>query len=398
MSTPTIVEILDINLNVITPIKALRPFDQAGNVLQYSREMSDYGKCHFMVSAFDPLLFTYGDIFQPHKFHVRVRKGTSIVWQGAIVDNPRRNKATIEIVALEYEFYLSKKLVHRTSPDVNGTADIYRNFKSGTMSDAVTAIMNETIADYAASNHVLSRMTLGAIENPNYPPNMISDYNSTPLTGAWYFGDGSQATMGPQLQFDYHTIIYILKAFGMYSYADFKIGNDLKFNFKKFYGNNLSTNLSFNYGKQGNIIDYNLPRLGMRQTNNLLAIATDPNGVILHVNPTDQSAIGTYGLMEGVAAYSDVKSQSILNARGNAELPFIATPDETNASIYLNENGYPLGQYDIGDLITIKVKNIGVDFNQIRRIVGITVVEHETGREHIAIQTNTPLAWQYPNA
>lgn len=391
-----IVEILDKNLNVITPVKALKPFNRDGTVLQYSRELSDYGTCRFRVSAYDEMFDTYGDILKPHEYHVRVRNGTTTVWQGAITANPRRNKAYIDVIANEYEFYLSKKLVHRTSPDINGTSDIYRIFKTGTMDTAITAIMNETIADYAASTHVLKNMTLGTVENPNYPPGMTSDYDPTvALSGAWSFGDGTSATPGPTIQFDFHTILYILKAFGMYTYADFKIDNNLKFNFKKFYGNNLLKNLVFSYGEQGNIVDYNLPRLGGGQFNSLMAIATDPNGVILHKNPTDDASILKYGLMEGVAAYADVKSQSILNARAAAELPLVATPDETNAIVYLNERGYPLGQYDIGDLVTIKVKNKGIDFNQIRRIVGITVLEHETGRLTTAVQTNQPRDWQY---
>ena len=61
----------------------------------------------------------------------------------------------------------------------------------------------------------------------------------------------------------------------------------------------------------------------------------------------------------------------------------------------LNEKGYPLGQYDIGDIITMKVKNIGVDFEDIRRIVGLTVMLNGTGRESVTVQTNRPLSWQY---
>lgn len=391
-----VVEILDVSLDVITPVRALKPFDNNGTILQFSKELSDYGSCRFRISAYDDMFDNYDDILKPHEYHVRIREGDTVVWQGAITANPKRNKSFIEVVANEYEFYLGKKLVHRTSPDINGTSDIYRIFKTGTMSTAVTAIMNETIADYAASTHVLKNMTLGTIENPDYPPGMTSDYDAkTALKGAWSFGEGTKAKPGPTLQFDYHNILYILKAFGMYTYSDFKIDKDLKFNFKKFYGNNLLKDLVFSFGEQGNIIDYNLPRLGQGQVNSLTAIATDPNGVILHKNLTDDASIKKYGLMQDVAAYADVKSQSCLNARATAELPLVATPDETNAIVYLNENGFPLGMYDIGDLITVKVKNKGIDFNQIRRIVGITVLLNETGRLSTAIQTNIPRDWQY---
>lgn len=398
--TKTVVEIMNQSLQVVAQIKSLHPFDKGGTILQYSKELSNYGRCKFRISAFDTILTTYGDILEPHRYHVRVRRGNYVVWQGAIVNNKKRTKDYIDIEAVEYEFYLDKKLVHRTSADINGTADIYRTFSSGTMAAAVNAIMTETIADYASSNHVLRNMTIGDIENPDYPPEMVSDYADGSgavgaLTGEWNFGDGSVGNKGPTLQFDYHTILYILRSFGIYSYADFRINYDLTFDFVKFLGDNRLASLQFTYGVNGNIVDYNLPRFGERQVNNLWGLATDPNGVILHVNPTDQESIVRYGLMEGVAAYSDVKSQSILNARGNAELPFISTADETNATVYLNEKGYPLGQYDIGDIVTVKIENKGVDFEQIRRIVGITVVLNQTGREMIALQTNIPQEWQY---
>lgn len=401
MATPTTVEILDIGLNVISPVKALVPFNGSGDVLQYSKELSDAGRCKFRVSAYDDIFDTYGDIFVPHKYHVRIRKGTTVVWQGAIIDNPQRNKTFIEVLASEYEFYLNKVLITRSSPDANGTANIYRIFNSGTMAAAITAVMTETINKFKNSNHVLSAMTLGTVENPDYPPNMVSSYQNGkttyPLKGQWYFGAETAASKGPTLTYDYHMVQYVLKSLGLYAYADHQITSNLVFNFKKFIGNNLQSSLVFKYGQQGNIIDYNLPRMGERQANSLTAIATDPNGVILHVNPNDQASVSNYGLMEAVAAYSDIKSQGLLQLRGNAELPLIATADETNAIVFLNENGYPLGQYDIGDIVTIQVENKGVDFNQVRRIVGITVMENETGRERIAIQSNIPLPWQLPS-
>jgi len=64
--------------------------------------------------------------------------------------------------------------------------------------------------------------------------------------------------------------------------------------------------------------------------NALTGIATDNTGVILHKEQTDQTSISTYGYMQGVAAYNDVKDQGLLNARVAAELPFVGTPDETN--------------------------------------------------------------------
>lgn len=394
MAIPTTVEILDLSLNVITQVKALMVYDRNGSILQYSRELSDYGRCRFRVSTGDRLFTDFGDILVPHKNHVRIRKGTKVVWQGAIVDNTKRTKDYIDVVGFEYEFYLDRNLIKRTSADINGTTEIYRIFKSGTMATAVTAIANETIADYASSEHILKTMTIGTIENPDYPKGLITDYNGDALTGAWSFGEGTSSAKGPTLQYDYHTVMYVLKSFGAYSYADFDIDYNLKFNFKKFLGVKQQDKLIFSYGQQGNIVDYNAKRLGQQQLNTITAIATDYNGVMVHANVRDSASVTTYGMLEGVAAYADIKGTGILKTRINAELPLVSNPDDSNVSIYLNESSYPLGLYDIGDLATIKIKDSSIDLKQIRRIVGITVIEHNTGREAIALETNKPYSWE----
>jgi uncharacterized ubiquitin-like protein YukD len=389
------IEILDINLNKIAEVLTPYPLDKSGNILQYSKELSDYGQCRFRISAFDDILTQYGDILQPHKYHVRIRRNTAIVWQGAIIENAKRNKTYIEIVAAEYLFYLDKILVSRSSTDpaTGQLNDVFRIFNFGTIASKVTAIMNESIAklkNTTNTNAILANMTLGTIENPNYPPNM-TDVNGVAMTGGWNFSANLQLT------YDYATIYKILKAFGIYSYADFKIDNALVFSFQKFIGNDHHYDVNFTFTKySSNIIDYNLPRLGQRMVNDLIGVATDNNGTILHKEQTDQTSISTYGLMQGVAAYSDVKDIGFLGVRVAAELPFVGTPDETNVSIVLNETtSYPLGIWDIGDLVTVSITNNAVSFSDIRRVVGATVMVHNTGREITTVQTNKPLPFQY---
>lgn len=388
MSTPTVVEILNKDLEMVGQIKSFYPLDSGGNILRYSKELSEFGQCHFKISSYDTLFTELGDVLQPHKYHLRVRRGDNVVWQGAIIENGARTKDYIDVVGAEYLFYLGKKLVHRTSPDVNGNSNIYRVFSSGTMADAVTAIMTETIADYAASNHILGGMTLGTIENPDYPPN-TNDVNGNALTGPWQFSDNLSLT------YDFHTILYILKSFGIYAYADFGLDNSLVFNFKKFFGNDRHYDVNFVWGKHGNAVDFNLPRLGQRMINDLTGIATDENGVILHYDQRDEAAVSTYGLMEGVAAYSDIKSQSVLNARLAAEIPIIGSPDEGAVNMILDERAYPLGAYDVGDIVNMQVNHTAVQYKQVRRVVGVTVTVHNTGRELTAVQTNKPLDWQF---
>lgn len=393
MVSKTVIEILDKTLSVVAQVKTPYPLNKEGDIIQYSKELSDFGQCRFRVSAYDTMLGSIGsttdDILQPHRYHVRIRRNGLTVWQGAIIENSARNKEYIEVTAAEYLWYFGKKLIRRTSADANGTQNIYRIFNSGTIADAVTNIITETIADYQG-NHILANMTIGTIENPNYPPN-FTDANGVALSGAWNFSTALQ------LQFDFHTVLYVLKAFGIYTYADFQIDSGLVFNFKKFIGSDRHYDVNFVWGTQGNAVDYNLPRLGQRQANQIVGIATDNNGVVLSNTQSDSASVNTYGLLEAVAAFSDVKSTNYLNARLQAELPFTSTPDETNAIIALDEKAYPLGLYDIGDIVNIKVTNRGVNFDDARRIVGITVKVHNTGREITTIQSNKPLPFQFGN-
>lgn len=385
--TKTVVEILNTSLAKIAEVKNLYPINKQGMILRYSKELSDYGFCMFRVSTKDPLLSTYGDILEPHRYHIRIKRGNTTVWQGAIVDNPTRNKNYIEVVGAEYLFYLDKKLIRRTTSDSTGEPAVYRLFESGTMASAVTAIVQEAIADYG-SNHVLSDMTVGTIDNPNYPPGMTNGAGAA-LTGSWTFSTDIA------LQFDYHSILHVLQAFGIYTYADFEITNGLVFNFRSFLGNDHHYDVNFVYQTRGNIVDYNVPRLGKRMSNSLFGIAATTSGKVIHSDQTNTASVGTYGLLESATAYSDIKDQQFLDIRIRAELNHLDEPDESNVSVTLDEKGYPLGLYDIGDLVTVKIEDNVIDFEQVRRIVGITVNLHNTGKELTTVQTNVPEPNQY---
>lgn len=393
--------ILDGQLNRITKVQSPYPLDAGGTILKYSKELDEYGQLSMRISAYDKVLTQLGDIVAPHKNWVQVVKDGTTIWQGAIIDNPKRTKEYIEILAAEPLWYLSKILVNRSSPDPTGAGQngIYRVFNSGTMAAAVTAIINETITNFQtkSAGHPLASMTLGTVTNPNYPANM-TDGNNPPnqLTGAWNFGNGITA---PELQYDFTPILTILKDFGIYSYSDFYLDNSLVFNFVPFKGRNLTNLVTFQYGGPNNpttnIIDYNVPRSGQRMYNSLWGIATDPNGNVLNYDSTDQTSIGTYGVIEGVAAFADVKDQATLNARLEAELPLISSPNLSSMTVTLNEKAaYPLGLYDVGDIVNFNIQNKGVRFSDAWRIVGITVTLNGTGRETTTVQSNKPLPSQ----
>lgn len=389
----TIVEILDSGLNKVAEAKALYPINSEGMVLRYSKELSDFGSCTFRLRPQDPIFTDIGDVIEPHRYHVRIKRGGVYVWQGAIVDNPRRTHNFIEVSAAEYEFYLAKVLVKRTSAVSYGSdapsEDIglhYRIFSTGTMATAVNSLVTEAKAAFGSA-HILGDMTIGTIENPDYPKN-FSDSSGAALTGEWNF------SRDVVLQYDYQSVLYILKAFGIYTNADFRVFYDtdasaLTFEFKKFLGNK-NNGLTFTFGAQGNVIDYDVPRLGSRMVNNLYGIATNPKGVILHAEKSDSVSRNTYGLLEDAQAFSDVKDKNALDSRMAEQLRLTSKPDSAPLNFLLNEKGYPLGRFDVGDIITARIKDGAINYTAPRRIAGITVNVHNTGRELVTVQTNRP--------
>lgn len=375
----TVVEILNRNLAKIAEVKALYPINEQGMVLRYSKELSDYGACTFRIASADPIFDQFGDILVPHKYHVRLKRAGVVVWQGAIVDNPRRNKTFIEVKAHEYEYYLDKILVSRTSESTPGSGYHYRTFSTGTMIAAVQTLITEAKTSFG-TDHILYDMAVGDLENPNYP-SQFSTSSNVALTGSWNF------SADVTLQFDYHSVLYVLKTFGIYGSCDFRFNNDLTLDFKPFIGNR-NNSLVFQYGSRGNIVDYEAPRLGGRMANDITGIAATPDGVILHANKRDEAAIQEYGLLQTVTAYSDVKDKNSLQARLAEELRFLKTPEDSPINVILNEKAYPLGQFDVGDIVTVSVQDNVIDFKLPRRIVGYTVNLHNTGRELTTIQTN----------
>jgi len=382
----TVVEILDGSLDRIAVVKNLYPIDDQGMVLRYSKELSDYGTCTFRITKNDPLFTSYGDVIMPHQYHVRVVRDGSVVWHGAIIDNPHRTKYYVEIKAAEYLFYLSKRLIKRTSAVAYGgtapSSDIglhYRIFSSGTMATAVSAIITETASTFGAG-HVLSGLTVGTIDNPNYPDNFTTAAGA-PLTGAFTFSSDVV------LQFDYHKVLYVLQQFGIYTNCDFEIDENLNFNFRTFLGNK-SQAVTFLYGTTGNIVDYDLPRHGERVANDLTGIGSTPAGVILHAEKTDETSKNQFGLLEDAVAFADVKDNNALTARLAAQLRLTSSPEVSPINLVLNEKADMFGTFGVGDIVTTNINDGPNVYKGPRRVVGSTVNLHNTGRELTTVQTN----------
>jgi len=392
------VELLDSALVPITRIINMPQIDTTGNFLEYSKKLSTWGEAKFRVATKDPLFANFPNILQPWANHVRITRDNYVVFQGVITDNPTRTKNYVEVKACSYLFFLTKVLLRHDPADGAG-AENYRNFTSGTMGTAIQTILTEAKADVSA-NSIIANLQIGTIENPNFPKGFQRNVNGviTDIAGQpWNF-----FTDMP-LKFDYRDINYVINAFATYSLADYELvhnytpdtintagTNGLTFNFKKFLGTR-RPEIIFEYGPYGAVEDYNAPLRGSKQANYLVGIAADDKYQIIKIEQSDADSIKTYGKLADVAAYIDVKNTNALGVRLTDELRLSSTPD-AEIQVTLNAKAFPLGLYDVGDIVTIRIKDHFINVNQQRRIVAYDVKVHESGKETIRLVTNIPRA------
>jgi hypothetical protein len=373
--------ILDKDLVPVTQIKSFVPINTAGDFLEYKDVLSDVGTAKFRVATRDPAIKQYGDIFHPYKYHVHIYRADILVWKGVIVNNPRRTKRYIEVEAKTYLFMLSKVLIRRDASTSTGDGkDNYRTFQSGTMATAIQNLITEAKADAGASS-LLSRITIGQIENPNFPANYTQSDGSA-LTGTWTFSSNMT------LQYDYRDVLFVIGSLAMYPACDFEVTKDLVFNFKQYIGNR-QPNVIFEYSNWGSVSDYDAPLLGERMANDLTGVAADFGNQILHSNKTDETSVAEYGRIQDVAAYIDVKNINALRSRLTEELRLISKPD-AELHLTLNDKAYPLGQYGLGDTVRVKIEDEIISVDQLRRVVGIVVRVDANGSEGIRLITNKP--------
>lgn len=374
------IEILDKNRNFIAPIQVLAPINSSQDTIFFTKRLSNWGQLKFRVGTKDPIFDDVGDCLEPYKYHVRLKRSGSVIWQGVIVKNPERNRRYVEVLAYEYVFLLSKILIrHDASVATGDGLDNYRTFQTGTMATAIQTLLTEAATDVGTGP--VTQITTGTIENPNFPNNYTRADN-TALTGAWTFS--SDMT----LSYDYRSVFYVINSMAMYPACDFEVTKDLVFNFKQFIGNKQPT-LSFTYGEFGNVLDYNIPRNGERMANSLVGVAADFGNQILHVEKSDTVSMGVYGKIQDVAAYIDVKNTNALRSRLEEELRLISTPD-SEIQLTLNDRAYPLGQIGLGDIVRVNIDDHVVSFDQQRRIVGINVSVANNGSDKIVLMTNKP--------
>lgn len=377
MANPTYqVDILYRDLTYRATVRNLVPLDQDRHYLQFSHILSGIGIAKFRIALKDPLLTSEGDILSPFKYHVRIRRHGVVVWQGVIVRNPRRNHKFIEVEARTYLYLLDRVLIrHDTAV---GSDPNYRALKSGTLGGAVSTLVSEAQTDMAPA---LSNLTLGTVDNPDYPADFVDAQNIT-LSGAWTFTDNFQ------VKFDYRSTLYCLQILASYGDFDFELTDDLVFNFKSYIGNK-QPQLVFKFGEFGNVQDYDAPRDGDQMANFIQGIAADVNFTVLKAEQQDEASIQANGKISDVAAYSDVKNINLLKARLRQDL-FQVKDGDPELHLTPKTDAFPLGQYKLGDTITVVIDDGIIAVNTPRRIVSIEVKVHITGYEEINLITNKP--------
>lgn len=371
------VQILNSSRSYLATVRSLAKLNPEGYVLSFTQRLSNWGSCRFRVATHDPLLSTEGNILQPFTNHVRIKRFGVTVWQGVIVKNPQRNNRFIEVLAYSYLYLLSRTLITHDAPDGQGSEN-YRTFKSGTIGVNLTDLITQAKTRMGAP---LSSLTTGTIENPTFPAE-YKDSTGASLTGTWTFSQNFQ------LKFDYRDLFYVIQAFGVYGDADFEVTNDMVFNFKDHIGSR-DTRLVFTYGLFGNIEDYDAPQDGDQLVNFIQGVAADTSDHIIHAEASDEASINSKGRIEAVAAYQDVKNTNLLGTRIKQELALVKTGDP-ELNFLANARAYPLGQYQIGDVINVKISNGPIQVDTLRRIVGINIDWHGTGKERVRILTNKP--------
>ena len=371
------IEILDNSQNFLAPITINPPLNQVGERLKYTKKLSDWGICKFRVGTRDPLFGTEGDILQPFKNHVRIKRDNVIVWQGVIVKNTSRNSKYIEVEARTYLYLLDRVLIRHDVADGSGSEN-YRTFKSGTMAAGISTLITEAKTDMGT---VLTPLTTGTVDNPTFPAD-FKDSAGTALSGSWTFSNTFQ------IKFDYRSLLYVLQTLGMYCNFDFELTNAMAFNFKQSMGNK-QPDLRFTYGSTGNIEDYDAPLDGEGMANFIQGVAADNDFNIIKAEVQDADSMASYGKISAIAAYADVKNANLLKSRIREELSLAKTPD-AELHIVLNDRAYPQGTYDIGDTIPINIQDHIISTNSSRRIVGMEVSVKVTGDERVRLMTNKP--------
>jgi hypothetical protein len=344
-------------------VKNLVPLD-SGKVLTFSDYLSSYGELRFRIQTKDPI--AEKNILNPYQNEIKLYRDNKEVWAGVIVNCPHRNSRFIEVEAYTYAWLFKKVQVEHSS-----ATPYYREFNSGTIASNITTIFNE---GKNRSSSPISDLTIGTIENPNYP------WENT----SWTF------TINIMVRYEWADMFQVINSLADMSNADWYVTKDKVFNFVVQAGRDRN-DVSLRFGRGGNVEDYDSPLDGTNMVNDLYASSLDKDGSnIIHSNKSDTSTYSDYGRLFGSMIFSDHLSQEMLENRTKILLNLNKKPN-TEISLQLNDKALPFGVYELGDLVNVEIKDGPINEFQKRRVIGWKVELLNNGVEQVSIITNTRL-------
>jgi hypothetical protein len=161
---------------------------------------------------------------------------------------------------------------------------------------------------------------------------------------------------------------------------------DFKLNCKKQIGEDKSASVIFRFIRNlqnANSIDgFTLLQEGKELFNKIVCYGK--NNVITATRQ-DNASIAEFGLLEKVRYFTEIEDQNTLNKNAEALLAF-HKPIKEIPSISPNKTKIDLFDYGIGDRVRVIIKHGILDFDQIHRILSITVTVGRNNEESIDIE------------
>lgn len=354
--------ITDVNGNKIAYVRNLVPLDGT-EVLRFDDYISSYGSLRFRVQTKDPILTS--NILEPHRYCVQLYRNNSLVFAGPIVNNPKRNHQFIEVEAKTWAWYLTKvQVAHSVSTDTEN----WREFKTGTMAAAITALFNE---GKGRSNSPISDWTL-QVTNPDYP---------------WQTGTGWTFSDVYKIQFEYADMMRVLSSFADITNADFTVTKEKVLTFAPHIGTTRN-DITLRYGRGGNIENYDSPLDGENMNNDFVMESFDSAGAkIIKSSAEDLSNQASYKRLWAGAILNEKLDQKQLDEK-RKRIMNLNNALDTELNLTLGETALPFGTYNLGDTVTVQIHDGIINVNTLRRIIGWKVSVMSNGVERVTLSTN----------
>jgi len=172
---------------------------------------------------------------------------------------------------------------------------------------------------------------------------------------------------------------------------DFEITPSIKvntlgvFNVYSKRGSTLNTfRLEYGQGLKNNIQSWSRKRTLSDMVNSVIVEGEGYGDIALKSTQTDSSMITAVGLLQGRVQEKSVNQQTTLDSRAD-EFIRVRKTEQPLYDITLNNAYDEFGLYDIGDIVSVKIKYGYVDINVNMRIYGIDVRVSDTGEEVIKL-------------